>query len=359
LAGRPFDQRADIRGNVTVTARPAITPAWRIEPHLAAQVSVGDANLSIAGARLNVANEVRPVLERSVNEQVGALQARLRNDRFLEVIGRREWAKMCRSIPLGAAGAGLPNLWLEVRPTRAFAAQPRIDETAAVLTLGVEAQTRIVPVETKPDCPFPSTLETVAHVDEGRINLAVPIDVPFTEVNRLIEARLAGKALKSGAFDATIRSAKLAPSGDRLLISLRIAPNESRSWLGFAGEATVHVWGRLSLDRGRQELRLTDLALDVESEAALVRVAARAAKPYLEGVLAEHAVVDLRPFAASARRSFETALADFRTSRDGVRVDAAITELRLVDIAFDSSTLRLIAEADGSANVTVTSLPPR
>src|SRR5262249_42298983 len=155
LAGRPFDQRADIRGNVTVTARPAITAAWRIEPHLAAQVSVGDANLSIAGARLNVANEVRPVLERSVNEQLRALQARLRNDRFLEVIGRREWAKMCRSIPLGAARAGLPNLWLEVRPTRAFAAQPRIDATAVVLTLGVEAQTRIVPVETKPECPFP------------------------------------------------------------------------------------------------------------------------------------------------------------------------------------------------------------
>jgi hypothetical protein len=136
-------------------------------------------------------------------------------------------------------------------------------------------------------------------------------------------------------------------------------PNESRSWLGFAGEATVHVWGRLSLDQGRQELRLTDLALDVESEAALVRVAARAAKPYVEGVIAENAVVDLRPFASSARRSFETALADFRTSRDDVRVDAAITELRLVDIAFDSSTLRLIAEADGSANVTVMSLPPR
>src|SRR5262249_58165966 len=65
-----------------------------------------------------------------------------------------------------------------------------IDATAVVLTLGVEAQTRIVPVETKPECPFPSTLETVAHVDEGRINLAVPIDVPFAEVNRLIEAKI-------------------------------------------------------------------------------------------------------------------------------------------------------------------------
>src|SRR5262249_42882164 len=40
LAGRNIDQRADIRGNITVTARPAITPAWRLEPNLSTQVTV-------------------------------------------------------------------------------------------------------------------------------------------------------------------------------------------------------------------------------------------------------------------------------------------------------------------------------
>jgi len=40
-----------------------------------------------------------------------------------------------------------------------------------------------------------------------------------------------------------------------------------------------------------------------------------------------------------------------------VRVAADITSLRLVDIAFDSKTLRVIAEAAGAINVYVTSLP--
>src|SRR5262249_23622633 len=136
LAGRTLDQRADIRGNVTVTARPTITPAWRLQPNLAAQGAVGDAHPAAAGTRLNPGNEVKPVLERSINEQIGALQTRLRNDPFLEVISRREWAKLCRSIPVGAANSNLPKLWLEVRPTRAFAAQPRIEATQLVLTLG-------------------------------------------------------------------------------------------------------------------------------------------------------------------------------------------------------------------------------
>lgn len=361
LQGKTLDQRADIRGNVTLTANPSLLPAWRVQPNLTTQVALADASLPVLGAKLSVSNELKPLLDRAVNEQVTALQARLRDDPFLEVAARREWAKMCRSISLGAAAAGMPNLWLELRPTRAFAGQPHIDGTAVTLTIGVEAQTRIVPNETKPDCPFPAQLELVPQIEQGRVNIAVPIDIPFTEVNRLLEAQLKGKTFpedKSSAFSATIRSLNLAASGDRLLLSLRVKANENKSWFGLGAEATVHVWGRPVLDRAHQTLRLNDIALDVESQAAfgLLGTAARAAVPYLEQALAENAVVDLVPLAANARKSIEAAIADFRKSADGVSVDAAVTDLRLVDIEFDAKTLRVIAEADGTVKVAVTKL---
>jgi hypothetical protein len=362
LTEKSLDQRADIKGNVTVTSKPALLPAWRVEPNLAAQVTIADASMAIMGVKLNIGNEVKPLLDRTVNEQVASLQAKVRNDPFLEVAARREWAKMCRSISLGAAAQGMPNLWLELRPTRAFAAQPRISESAVTLTVGVQADTRIVPNETKPDCPFPAQLELVPQMDQGKINVAVPIDIPFTEVNRLLEAQLKGKTFpedKSGAFSATVRTVALAASGDRLLISLRVKANENKSWFGLGAEATIHVWGRPVLDSGRQMLRLKDIALDVESEAAfgLLGAAARAAVPYLETTLAENAVVDLLPLTANARKSIEAAIVDFRKSADGVRVDAAITSVRLVGIEFDAKTLRVIAEADGSVRVAVTALP--
>ena len=167
LAARSFDQRADIRGNVFLMSRPAITNAWRFDPNLSAQVTISDVDLNVAGSKLNVAGEVRPYIERSVYDQVEALQTRLRNDAFLERIGRREWARMCRSIQLPATAAGVPNLWLEVKPTRAFAAQPRIDANAVTLTLGVQAETRIVLAKTKPDCPFPANLEIVAQAERA------------------------------------------------------------------------------------------------------------------------------------------------------------------------------------------------
>src|SRR5262249_871791 len=303
------------------------------------QVALADASLAILGVKLSVSNELKPFIDRAVNEQVAALQARLRDDPFLEVAARREWAKMCRSISLGATAAGMPNLWLDLRPPRAFAGQPHVRGSALTLTIGVEAQTRIVPNETKPNCPFPAQLELVPQVEQGKVNIAVPIDIPFTEVNRLLEAQLKGKTFpedKTGAFAATVRGVTLAASGDRLLIALKVKANENKSWFGLGADATIYVWGRPVLDPGRQMLRLKDIALDVESEAAfgLLGAAAKAAVPYLEQTLAEHAVVDLLPLAASARKSIESALADFRKNSDGVRADAAITNLRLTGIEF-------------------------
>jgi hypothetical protein len=106
-------------------------------------------------------------------------------------------------------------------------------------------------------------------------------------------------------------------------------------------------------------LRFDKMALDVESEAAfgVLGLAARAAVPYLEKTLADNAVIDLAPLAANARRSVEAAVADFRKNTAGVRVDAAVVDLRLTDIEFDAKTLRVIAEADGTVRIAVSALP--
>jgi len=88
LTGRMLDQRADLRGNITKNARPSILTNWRMEPNLTGQANIGDANL--AGMRLNLSREVKPLLDRAVNEQLGALQTRIRNNPAIELAARRE-----------------------------------------------------------------------------------------------------------------------------------------------------------------------------------------------------------------------------------------------------------------------------
>ena len=123
-------------------------------------------------------------------------------------------------------------------------------------------------------------------------------------------------------------------------------------------DATVHIWGKPNLDPQAQTLRLTDVQLAVESEAALglLGVAAREAIPHLQQALADKAVLDLKSFAANAQTKIAAAIADYQQNQDGVQVNAEINSLRLAYIDFDAKTLRVVAEAQGTLNVSVSKI---
>ena len=55
-------------------------------------------------------------------------------------------------------------------------------------------------------------------------------------------------------------------------------------------------------------------------------------------------------------RCIEAAIKEFQSQTDGVQVEAQVTGLRLAGIAFDSKTLRVIAEADGLVRALVTKI---
>jgi Domain of unknown function (DUF4403) len=357
-----INANAEIKGSITITSRPKLAAAWHLEPNLAGQVTLGDSNLSVAGARVNVPAQVKPLIDKAVADQIDAAAQRIREDRAFERNARVQWDRACRSIQLQGTGAAstVPALWLEVRPTRAIAVQPHVDAAAVTVMAGIEADTRITSTETKPSCPFPEKISIIPPMPGG-VSIGVPIDVPFTDINKIVEAQFAGRTFPedgSGSVDVTVKHATVAPSGDRLLISLLVHAREKKSFFGFGAEANVYIWGRPVLDQAQQTLRLTDVQLAVESEAAfgLLGAAAREAVPYLQKTLADKASIDLKPFAANAQKKIAEVIADFQKNEDGVRVAAEITSLRLADIAFDSKTLRVIAEADGAISVNVTSL---
>jgi Domain of unknown function (DUF4403) len=352
----------EIRGNVTITSRPRLAAAWHVEPNLAATVNLGDTSLALAGAKVNVPAQVKPYIDKTVGEQLNAVGQRIRSDPTLERAARLQWAKACRSMPLQGTGAtaSMPALWLELKPIRAIAVQPHVDDRAVTLTVGIEAETRITPTETRPDCPFPDKISIVPPSSTG-VSIGVPIDMPFTELNKILEAQLAGRTFPedgSGAAEVTVKHAYVAAAGERLLISLLVHAKE-KSFFGFSADATVHIWGRPVLDQVQQTLRLADMELAVESEAAfgLLGAAARAVMPHLQRALTEKATVDLKPFATNAQKKIADAITDFQKNDDGVKVDASITSIGLSDIAFDSNTLRIIADAAGTITVTVTKLP--
>jgi Domain of unknown function (DUF4403) len=352
---------AEIKGNVVITMRPRIAAAWHLEPNFTGQVNLSDSSLSVAGARVNVPAQIKPVIDKTVNDQLNAIAEKIRNDPTLMRNAQAQWGRACHSVPLQLPSATLPALWLEVKPIRALAAQPVVDANAVTVTIGLEAETRVTPMETKPDCPFPDKI-TIIPPTTGGVNVAIPIDVPFTELGKLVDAELAGRSFPedgSGRVAVTVKHATVTPSGDRILISLLVRAKEKESLFGFGAEATVHIWGRPLVDQAQQLLRLTDLQLAVESDAAfgLLGAAARTVVPHLEKALIEKTVVDLKPFADNARDRIAAAVAQFRKNQSGIQIDTNVSSLTLTDIAFDAQTLRVIASAEGAMSVRVNTLP--
>ena len=192
VATQTLNQTSNIRGEVTVHAEPKLAPNWRLQPNLNADLSLGRGSMSVAGIRHRSRQSGAPLDQPGRQRGVQKLQARISNDPFIEKAARAQWAKMCRSIPLGGGKTGLPKLWLEMRPVRAAAAQPQIDARNITLTVGVQADTRVTAKETKPTCPFPATIELVPPMQNGKLNVGLPIDIPFTMLNELLEAQLKG-----------------------------------------------------------------------------------------------------------------------------------------------------------------------
>jgi hypothetical protein len=360
---KALNASAELKGDVIITSRPKLAAAWRVEPNLSAQVNLGDTSLTVAGAKVNVPAEIKPVIDKTVGEQLNAVGQRVRADPTLEHVARAQWAKACRSMPLQGAGAtaAMPPLWLEFKPTRALATQPKVDASNATVTIGIEAETRITSAETQPDCPFPDKI-TIVPPTPGGLDIAVPIDLPFTDVSKIIDSQLAGKTYPedgSGPVEVTIKRASIAAAGERLLISLAVHAKEKSSLLGFGGDATLQIWGRPVLNQEQQTLQLTDIELAVESEAAfgLLGTAARAVVPRLQEALMHQASIDLKPFATNARAKISEAIGGLQKNGDGMQVQAAINNLILTDIVYDSKTLRVIAEAQGTVSATLTKLP--
>ena len=124
---------------------------------------------------------------------------------------------------------------------------------------------------------------------------------------RLVETQFVGRTFledRSGSIGLTLKRARVAASGERLLISLLLNVRDNSSYFALGGETNVHICGRPFLDQARQTVRLTNIELSVESEVAfgMLGVAAHAAKPYLIKALAEKATIDLRTFVENAQR---------------------------------------------------------
>ena len=164
--------------------------------------------------------------------------------------------------------------------------------------------------KTNPDCPFPAQLELVPQMERGHVNIGVPIDIPFTEISRMMEAQLVGKSIpldRGGASTALVRGVNVAASGGRLLISMRVKANEHKTWFGPVQRRPSTSGGARRWIAGSRPWKLRTSRSTFNrrppSASSVWRRARRCR--FVEKALTENASIDLKPIAANARKGIE------------------------------------------------------
>ena len=273
---------AEIKGNVAITCAAEACRRTGVSSRISAARSISATPASRGRRAVNVPAQVKPLIDKTVADQLDA------------VAGAHPQRSDLRENARAAMGQGLPldpaarhRSLARCAALARDAADPRDRRAAARRCTGRDADARHRgrdphhPGADQAGLPVSRQL-TIVPPTPAPVAIGVPIDMPFTEINKIVEAQFAGKHLSGGRLRRGRRhreGASIAASGDRLLISLLVNAKEKASYFGLGGEANVHIWGRPVLDQAEQTLRLTDIQLAVESEAAfgLLGAAARAA----------------------------------------------------------------------------------
>ena len=178
--------------------------------NLAGQVNVVDVVLPIGGLKLSVANEVKPALDAT---------CAIRWLRWKRICGTIRSSKMPRA-PNG------PSCAIRFARCRGAGHAESVARSAAYTRhRGAAADRRprghaagrrasANPHRADPDpsrLPFPQAARSGFGVERWQRDIAVPIDIPFTELSRLLEAQFAGKTFpEDGSGEFAARSNKRA-----------------------------------------------------------------------------------------------------------------------------------------------------
>ena len=253
LTSQVLDQHAEVRGEVVVKSKPAIRSNWRLEPNLSAQVALGNSALTLAGLKVNMAGEARPLIEKAVGEQVAALRGAAAQRSGDRARGARA---MGQDVPLDSA-------------------RRRQDRTAAALAgnaPGARRRGAAAGRRAQRHAHRRRAGGDAHHAEGDQAGLSVPgaartgaADGQWQARGRRADRRAVHRAStrcsrRSSRANVIPRTegrrgrrrgarASVAAAGDRLLISLHVKAREKKSWFGFGAEADVLIWGKPVLDQ--------------------------------------------------------------------------------------------------------------
>lgn len=360
LVGLPVAAQADLGARITVSASPILRHDWRIDPNLTAAVDVTKARIPIKKiGSVSVKRLLLKELHGKIAELERDLNKNISENQFIEDAARRVMTRICGLHDFEASD-GQPG-WLRVSPEVWEAAQPFVYEDGILVGLGLTARMDIAvgPRPVEPDCSFGGPLELLDAMPEPVVSLSATGQVSWDDLSQYATQKLAGGAINGDAGGQTIAvqptKVTLSPYGSGILVSMDFE-GALGGWLGSKLAGSIHFLARPVLDPQREELRLDDVTLWVDSAQAMSATGpvGKVAGPFLEDLVASKARIDLGEAAAKARASVTRAQGQLNARallNDGYRLEGGIDHIELSDVVVSEAALLLRLTAKGALRV--------
>ncbi|MEL6346801.1 MAG: DUF4403 family protein [Myxococcota bacterium] len=271
-----------------------ISEDWAMEPTANATYNwVERPNLSLGPINVDVTRAVDETLAEKLPEIAKAVEDKIREtDDLSEKIGQA-WSELStpREIPAPAP------VWLAIEPRALFISDPTAHGEALSLNAGMVGKVQTVLSETAPPAsprPLPNRTRPPANT-EG-LSLLLDVAVGWDALSAEASTAAAGQrwpievsGAEAGTF--TLTGAELYPSGTSVAVGLSYAAT-SALW---DTEGTLWVQGKPTLDKEKQEIRITDFDYTLDSwELAAVGANAETIRDLLRSQLEELLVFSFR-----------------------------------------------------------------
>lgn len=335
--------RIDVDADWNLATATEATLRWEQDPI----VPVGPIGVPLSSLVGDQVHERFTETARTIDEQVRARVP-------LRRVVLDAWNATFQVLAIGAR----QDLWLALRPTGLYMGDIAVRDGKVVLDAGVRGRFRIVVGERPmPAEPTPLPARSAPPDDPG-IALELPVVITFAAANRELDEHTEGLTIdpQIPGIEATVTidAIDVYPSGQRVAVALEFSA-DLRGQL-FDVEGTMYLVGTPTLDPSRNELRISALAYDAQTNRALLDVAEWMLHAAILRELERRLVFRFADRLDRVRAEIDDRLADAQLS-PALRLRGELTEVKVVALTITDTAVVALTRLRGAASIQVESTP--
>jgi hypothetical protein len=331
-------ERPRLRIEVTDALR--ITPQWqlrgksrigRIEPYSRAnrdQCRVTVFNIKVTGRVIDATRNILEGKRALIDQKIASLDIRSRFEGW--------WHLLQRPIPL------TDSVWLQINPSAVRMGEAVGVKRTLVTALGFSASPRVVTGRQPPTVETPLPPLYPAAVGNG-LHILMEGILDYSLATRLLEKQLVGKAVEGKGQTLVIRHVRLfGIGGGKLALELEFRGTVS---------GRIYFIGTPRYNPGTNELFVPDLDYDAGSANLLVSGFEWLKHDEVRDYFRQHAQWSVGDVMDKGREQLAKGLN--RELAPGVKLTAEVSTVRGLSVHARRTAIRLRAQADASARLTV------